>query len=456
MYFDLIQPDATMMFFHKKPKNIFWLLSFIFLFSLTSCHTDKKDFVLATASKSSTYYDVGNILSQVINKESDYKIAILSNDSLNTITNCNLLKLNKVDLALAQNDTPFDVIMHDSLSANNSKLRSLFPIYSEILFIIAPDSIHTNSLDELIIGKRIGMGPENSGTAKFLKVLFSKFGISDSSYTPVFTPFGKNLLSNDSIDVSCAITGFNNARIKHMLENEHGVIFSLDNYELLHRGSTVDGFCMKYPRSEPFIIPKKIYSTQPEKPVLTVAIKSVLLTHSDIDDLDIYHLVETIFKNTQLLANHDALLGELTENFDPNKLNFPLHDGMKMYLERNKPSFFERYAELVGVLFSILVVSIGAINTFKKGLVKKKKDRIDVYYELILKIEDEIIDTNQITDLELLSNKIRKLKKKAFKLLVDEEVEANESFRIFISLSNDTLELIDKKNHTLNSSNTAS
>ena len=431
--------------FHKIFSKNILIISTLTSTFFSSCHKDKKYFSIATASSSSTYYNVGNILSDVINKESDFNISVLSNDSLNTITNCKLLTSQKIDLALAQNDTPFDAITSDSSSVNQSRIRSLFPIYSEILFIIVPDTVHAKSLKELITGRKIGMGPLNSGTAAFLKVLFKKFGIEDSTYTPVFTPFGQNKLSNLNIDISCAVTGFNNSRIRHMLTNEQGRIFSLDNYKLLKHGSYVDGFCMKYPRSEPFIIPKGIYNTKPYNPVLTVAIKSVLLTHSEIDDLDIYHLVETIFKNNQLLANHDALLGELSENFDANKLNFPLHDGMNMYLERNKPSFFERYAELTGVLFSIFVVSIGAINTFKKSLIKKKKDQIDVYYELILKIEEEISDAKNIEKLDSLSIKIRDLKKKAFTLLVDEKVEANESFRIFISLSNDTLELIEKK-----------
>ena len=93
---------------------------------------------------------------------------------------------------------------------------------------------------------------------------------------------------------------------------------------------------------------------------------------------------------------------------------------------------------------------------FKSLMIKKKKDRIDVYYELILKIENQITETEEVSELEKLSENIRTFKKKAFKLLVDEEVEANESFRIFISLSNDTIELVDKKVQLINSLKTES
>jgi hypothetical protein len=41
--------------------------------------------------------------------------------------------------------------------------------------------------------------------------------------------------------------------------------------------------------------------------------------------------------------------------------------------------------------------------------------------------------------------KIRKLQNKAFEMLVDEELAADESFRIFVTLSNDLLQQLDDK-----------
>ena len=412
--------------------------------SFTGCDSGNEKYTIAVTEPGSTYYDVGATLSAVLSKESDIEVQTLHDDTLSTIVNCNLLQSRKADLAIAQNDTPLDLILKNS-SPGDAKIKSLFPIYSEILFIIKPDTLECSSLQDLITGRKIGMGPKESGTAKFLHELFHKFGIEEGSYIPVYTTFSENVLSNSNIEISCAVTGFNNARIAEMLNNQGGEIFSLGDYLLLNQGSVVDGFCMKYPRSEPFIIPKNIFATHPKLPILTIAIKSVLLTRSDLGDDDIYHLVETIFENKQKLSNMNPLFNELTSNFDPGNLNFPLHSGMIMYMERNKPSFFERYAESFGVVFSIVVVLFGALRAFNKSLNQRKKDRIDDYYELIIEIEDSIEEITSITLLRLKVDEIREIKKTAFKLLVEEKVSADESFRIFIALSNDTIRLIETK-----------
>jgi TRAP transporter TAXI family solute receptor len=428
--------------FYKSSRVFNISVIIIFFIGLQACKSEQKDFELAVTSPGSTYYDVGITLSEVLAQESSFRLETLHADTLSTISNCNMLQSREADLAIAQNDTPTELILKNAVKGD-AKIRSLFPIYSEILFIIKPDSIESGTLKELITGRRIGMGPEESGTAKFLKELFNKFGIIEGSYTPVFTTFSENVLTNPIIDISCAVTGFNNERIFDMLENQSGEIFSLGDYTLLNHGSVVDGFCMKYPRSEPFIIPKNIFSSHPKNPVLTISIKSVLLTHSGMDDDDIYSLVETIFGNKQTLANKNPLFNELTSTFDPSNLNFPLHPGMVMYMERNKPSFFERYAESFGVVFSIMVVLFGALRTFQGSLSQRKKDRIDDYYTLIIEIEESIVG---VTDVQLLKKKIiniREIKKTAFGLLVAEKVAADESFRIFIALANDTIALIE-------------
>jgi len=126
-------------------------------------------------------------------------------------------------------------------------------------------------------------------------------------------------------------------------------------------------------------------------------------------------------------------------------MNFPLHRGVKHYLECNKPSVFERYAELGGVIFSITVVLLDLINTVKNKIKQKKKDRIDEFYVDLLRIEKEIPYLHSIQVIDIAREKVIQFKIRAFELLVHEKLTANESFRIFISLLSETLLLLDKK-----------
>ncbi|MCP4521401.1 MAG: TAXI family TRAP transporter solute-binding subunit [Cytophagales bacterium] len=418
----------------------------LLLFTLFSCQEEKQHFKVATSSKGGSYYTIGTQISALFNqKHPNTFLEVVSNDTLSSSVNCQLLLDKKVDFALCQNDVSFS---HEGVQKVH--INSILPLYPEICFIIFPDSLNPQSLRELIVGKRIGLGPKNSGTANFMTHLFKHFGILPSEYTPIYTGFDENLLSHPDIDVSCAMTGFNNQRIQRILTEQNGKLFSLDQQRhLFDNGSSVDGFCLLYPRSKKFIIPKKLYQIAPEEPILTVAVDAILLTHSDTPQELINEFTQTIIHNSQLLSNKNSLLGQLSENFDTQRLNFPLHEGARIYYERDKPSFFERYAEMIGVVFSIFVVLVGAISSIQKFWHQRQKDLIDEFYIKVIKIENRTKNFKTVEDCIENIEKVRELKNEAFLLLVREKVRADESFRIFISQANDTIRYIESKRQFL-------
>ena len=425
-------------------KRLYFITLFILSIFVSSCNKEKT-YTIATSSRSGTYNLVGNIIGKALSKESEFKIKILEGKEYNTVSNCKLLLEEKVDFAFAQNDTKINYLLKNDQKAHDLNIRTLLPIYPEICFIVYPDSLHPTNLRELVVGKRIGIGPKESGTSKFMQNLFLHFGISEDEYTPVHTSFGDNRISHKGIDISCAITGFNNDRVVDMLRDDKGKIFSFDDPNLGFSGSAVDGFCLQYPRARTFIIPRHTYGVSPKKPILTVAVDCVLLTHSEMDEVEIYEFTEQFFENIQLFANQDALLGTINEGFNQQQMNFPLHPGVKNYIERNKPSIFERYAELGGVIFSMTVVFFGLANSYDNRRQQKKKDRIDIFYVDLLKIEQDTPTYQNLEEVTNAKEKLFELKMTAFGLLVDEKLKADESFRIFIALLAETVALLEKR-----------
>ncbi len=156
-------------------------------------------------------------------------------------------------------------------------------------------------------------------------------------------------------------------------------------------------------------------------------------------------MLEAIFNNVQSLGDRDWLLFMLNENFDRLHMNFPLHKGTVNYLDRNQPSFFERYAELAGVIFSIMIVIFGAIASLNQRMKRKRKDRIDIYIQKALDIESKMeLDEHVINPIDLIS-KLNELKRNAYVQLINEKFSANESFNIFINLVNEIIKKIQVK-----------
>ena len=70
---------------------------------------------------------------------------------------------------------------------------------------------------------------------------------------------------------------------------------------------------------------------------------------------------------------------------------------------------------------------------------RRRKNRIDTFYSRTLRISRSITAASSAADRQQAIEAVRKLQTEAFDLLVDEQLAADESFRIFITLSNDVL-----------------
>ena len=136
-----------------------WLPAFLPLFIIAlplGCSEDKT-YRIATAG-SGPYRDVGTILKTFLEKENSLKFEVLEkypdNDKdeqdkeknknnnkrekkkLSSYVNCTLLVDKKVEFALAQNDTNISEFLKSNGRINESSIRTVLPLYPEVLFII--------------------------------------------------------------------------------------------------------------------------------------------------------------------------------------------------------------------------------------------------------------------------------------------------------------------------------
>jgi hypothetical protein len=69
----------------------------------------------------------------------------------------------------------------------------------------------------------------------------------------------------------------------------------------------------------------------------------------------------------------------------------------------------------------------------------KRKNRIDAFYSDVIAIRKQAERATRNDECDDLIKKLKRLQDRAFEQLVDEKLAADESFRIFITLSNDVL-----------------
>jgi hypothetical protein len=267
--------------------------------------------------------------------------------------------------------------------------------------------------------------------------LFDFFNVDTSRVEITYNPF-------DNYDI---IAGFSDILPNNFLLGlEKFKLYSFDDINSYGKGSTVEGISLKFPKVKPYIIPQSTYGSLTETPVLTITSDAVLVCRSGMRDTPINDMIRTIFREKQEFEEISPLIyAGLDEGFDRTRLSFPLHNGARTYLDRDEPGFLERYAELVGVMFSIIVAIVSALISLSRWQKQKKKDRVDVFYKVLMDIKKELPKIKTVHDGSLKVKEIQQSQNKAFEMLINEELEANESFRIFMELSKETIDEVKNR-----------
>jgi TRAP transporter TAXI family solute receptor len=416
------------------------------LFAFSTKAADNGPLRIASGRPGSSHYDVANVLAKIWKDELKQHVSVIT-DSDGSLDNCNAIMEGKADLALAQSDVARELFLSGK---NNSNIRVIMPLYDQVFFLIYKSGMKHGSLAELVKGKRVGVSQKGSGTYFLTQQLFKHFGIDTTQYTRVYINDTK-LPMGEEADIICTVTGFNNSKLPRLLNQLNGEIYSFDNPELRHLGSNIDGFCLNYPLASSYVISKEIYGKKPTEPILTLAVKNLLLARADLDPILVYDLAKSLYSQKEYLVQINTLFQEMPEKVSANLLGFPLHEGAQMFYERDRPSFFERYAEVLGTFVSFIVVLFGLIPVGLNYWNTKKREKIILsYYKLILGANAAIESSSSR---ELLKNKIdslEELERELFQLVLDHKLTTDTAFITLITYLQNSIDKISSVLYRVN------
>ena len=337
-----------------------------------------------------------------------------------------LIANREIDLTVIANSAPF-----------NNQVKTILPLYRGVLHMFIRESLSEQSNGNFLEGKSVFIDDSTGAVQEFIDYFVSYRGLDLSKVTMVddykpgetdvlfvFAPVLKDWQS---------LTGYK--------------IVSFGDAQRLGTGTPAEAISYLLPKLKPFIIPAQTYLGLKgnQEAVLTVSVDMLLVTHDQTDSRTIYNLSEALMDNRSMLSvNLPSIFYSLSDQFNPLDLTFTLHPGARAYIERNEPTFIERYAETINTLVYIAVLIFTAVVALMRWNNQKQKNRIDVLYSRLFEIRDQLITSGS----EHPADTIRALydiEREAFALLIDEKVASDESFTIFLTLLHETVELAQDK-----------
>lgn len=190
-----------------------------------------------------------------------------------------------------------------------------------------------------------------------------------------------------------------------------------------------------------FLMPQFTYTRIPaltytlpgnEEGLDALAVDMLLVSHRRVRPELIYALTKTLVEQkARFAAIEPGLFRWLNSSFDIDALTFPLHSGARMYINRDDPGFLERYAETLNFLVYVTALLVTAILAFSRWRARRRKDRVDGFYQRIIELRERFRHGAPDATLEALEA----IESDAFAALIDERLAANDSFRIFMDLA---------------------
>jgi len=393
---------------------------------LSGCDTASRDLVLVRPD-SDIDRDIAASLVELLDDGAAVEIT-LTDEAMSGGDALEAVAEGRADIALISNDQPF-----------REDIATVLPLYATVLHVVHPADRIFDDFTEMLRNATVFAGQEGSASRRVFERLTATIDLGEDGYAYV---------TDRAVNVDLAVV-FAPISPDRLAEYPGVRLWTMGAPDDIGAGGPVDGAVLMNPHFRPFVIPVGTYGTATPDPVVTIAVDKIIISRAELNSSVVYDLINEVQRLRPALATiHPGLFQSVSQDFDTSQSRFILHSGTQDYLQRSEPTFVERYSGVAEVLVTLMIASISAALAGIRIFNRRRKNRIDRFYSAALQIRKSVAKSTGESGRREATDRLRGLQDEAFMLLVDEKLAADESFRIFITLSNDILDQISKDGAT--------
>ena len=401
---------------------------------------------IATGTVGGRYRAVADALGKEITARSGVPVEMVS--TRGSIENLEHLERGTLELALFQPEA----VAHDS--GGHSAIRSAGNVFSEVVVVLARRGSGIQSIDDFV-GKRVSIGVKESGDHTTAQLVLGHCGVAveDLKAEELDYPAIERGLRESTLDAAMVTVGLDADFLREL--SVEGLV---DVIEIPFS----EALAARHLGMQTLKIPAGSFSTArhvvPGKSVMTVAVRSQLLTTVDVPN-SLIELVEEILTDQSFQrANRLRELFSEGREFATNRTLFPLHEGAVHYFEPGlKPllsaDFVEATEGLRSFVVSMLVAGWLVWRWLRENRIRQQGHRLDRFIRQLLDIErrqmnlDQSPSANDSPRLNDLLDEVTLLRQEALGMLTSHELHEDPAAGVFIEMCH---ALSDKINAKLN------
>jgi hypothetical protein len=344
-------------------------------------------------------------------EQNGYKVDVIYTDRV--VDANRLVAEGKADLTFVNNTSSHIV---EALGEQSGRLQTILPLTRRTLLAFSREDIPaTASNRDIFENKVIGVEKLTGEGHGMLEDMFARARIGNVKFVQY---------DQDEFDIRMFWGSLYGKRASQMLDSAGWRPISFNN-------DWIEFQTLSEPAMSQITVPSLPGHPNSAR-INTLATDAVLVGSQSLGENAVYTLAGTILHRKLSLVRVDPMYRSITESIQHETLLYPLHEGTASYLRRDTPNFFERYADALALVLSMIIVTYGAIQTIKARISKVKKDRIDQYFLEFLDVRSRAHTTSekiaQLDDLfqravvQMTNEKMEKTDFHIFSRLVQQEV----------------------------------
>ena len=332
-----------------------------------------------------------------------------------------------------------DLALLTNVERYDERINVVVPLYPSVLHILTSRDSEARQIRDLFANSEVYAGPPGSITRRIVADVAENLHVPDSEFELVDTV-------SPSTNVIIVFAPIDREQIVSDERIRDARMFSFGTPADIGAGTRIDRATLLNPRLRAFVIPAGTYDALTPEPVVTLAVDNLLVARRDLPAAIVYDLYAEILRlRPALFGDRPELYQPLDDDLADENWAFSMHPGAIDFLRQDEPTFVERYSGVAEVLVTIMIGAISGGYALIRIYRIRRKNRIDRFYVEVIRIRDSIRPDASETEREAAIAEIRELQDRAFGMLVDERLAADESFRIFIELTNNSIERLSAR-----------
>lgn len=362
--------------------------------------------VLATGPREGAVYAFGRRLAQLVEARTPHlRIRVI--ETYGSRENTTLLADGTVQLAIVSGEVP--------LAPNMQVIDVLFP---ESLHLLARAGTGITDVAGLR-GKTVGLLPEGSTSRALFWPILEHYGLTpDDVKTVTLLPHeAVSALRRETIDAYFLVIALDAAAANYIVQKSATTLIAIDQAAALR---------LRAPFLEKSEIPKGTYGGAPPIPprdLPTIAVRVMLVGTDATQEGDAYSIVRLLHEaRNEFIADNLPSVIMVDPAEPPLDQGLPMHTGSIDYYERDRPWFFVRYAEPIGVGLSIVVLLMSWFWAIKLKADRHSKNRADDYNARIIELAEKVEGATSIAELEVLRSQLFLVFRRVFSDLDEDRI----------------------------------